>query len=141
MDIWDEAVAALRDHPYDEATGSFKGSGPSRLTRLRYVRVPWPWVMMTAHLPGKAVVVALLIQLQVSLRRSSTVTLDSAVLELCGVRRMAAARALRCLETAGLIRVGRAPGRKLRITVVDGPAPPKRQQPLLKLVSDRTGKA
>jgi hypothetical protein len=56
--------------------------------------------------------------LQKGLRRSDEVTLPTARLAELGLDRYAAARALACLEAAGLVAVSRCTGRKAIITLL-----------------------
>jgi hypothetical protein len=83
--------------------------------------VPWPWLEAAARLPGKALAVALCLWREAGRRRRRTVTLSLTRAGL-GVREAAARRALRSLETAGLVTVLRKPGRGLEVTLLDAPA-------------------
>ena len=88
----------------------------------RFIRGPFQWsqVRTASRLPGKAVVVWLLLHHQSCLRRRPReITMPNAMLAEFGVDRFAKARALRDLERGGLIRVKRAKGQSSRITLVE----------------------
>jgi hypothetical protein len=70
-----------------------------------------------AVLPGKALAVYLCIRHRCDMTGRSTITLPASLLADFGIRRDTKARALRDLETAGLIDVARAPGRSAGITL------------------------
>jgi hypothetical protein len=90
---------------------------------VRYPRfvssMPLEWVAAACKLPGKAVQVALAIWDLKSLNRSPKVLLTQKQLEIFGVLRHAAYRALRQLEAARLVIVERKSGRAPRVTVND----------------------
>jgi hypothetical protein len=84
--------------------------------------VPWPWLEVAARLPGKALALSLCLWREAGYRRSRTVKLSLARAGL-GVRGTTARRALRALETAGLVTVLRLPGHGLEVTLQEAPAP------------------
>jgi len=139
-DFWQGLVEAYHNH------NSSKPVGPPVVAavenkpgfkRLQHVAIPWGWVEICYQLPGKAWGVASLIVLQADLQGTAAVTLRSDLLKRCRIGRAAVHRALAALESAGLIKVGRKPGRKPRITILEQARPrPKRRR--LHLVSDRS---
>jgi hypothetical protein len=83
--------------------------------------IPWPWLDAAARLPGKALAVALCLWREAGRRRQRTVKLCLGRVGL-GVSKYAARRAIRYLETAGLVSVLRERGRGLEVTLLDLPA-------------------
>ncbi len=82
--------------------------------------IPLSWLGTAAKLPGKApLAVALAIMFEVGRRRSSTITLTTAILERFGVNRKSKYRALQRLEKAGLISVARRPHKNPLVAVLD----------------------
>lgn len=86
---------------------------------------PMPQVMLAGALPGKALLVWLLVQHQVRMTRKLEVSLPGKLLDAARIDRFAKSRALRDLEQAGLIQVDRQPGQMPRISLVqvEGDAP------------------
>jgi hypothetical protein len=82
--------------------------------------VPWPWLEIAARLPGKALALALCLWREAGRRRRRTVPLSLTRAGL-GVNEQAARRALRSLETAGLVEVLRRPGRGLEVSLLEAP--------------------
>ena len=89
--------------------------------RFFYGNVPHSIVRLASHLPGRALATYLAIWDRSKLEgRGVPVTLPNAfALDPWGVGRHAKGRALRALEGAGLIAVGRSTGRAPRITLLD----------------------
>ena len=89
--------------------------------RFFYGNVPHSIVRLASHLPGRALATYLAIWDRSKLEgRGVPVTLPNAfALDPWGVDRHAKGRALRALEGAGLIAVGRSLGRAPRITLLD----------------------
>lgn len=87
----------------------------------RFIRGPLPWSQLctASRLPGKAVVVWLLLHHRSRLRRQREVTLPNGMLAEFGVDRSAKARALRDLECAGLVWINRVQGQSPRVTLVE----------------------
>jgi hypothetical protein len=77
------------------------------------------WLGTAAKLPGKALATALAIMFEVGRRRSTEITLTTAILQRFGVGRKAKHRALTHLQSAGLIAVHREPRRNPVVTIVD----------------------
>jgi hypothetical protein len=91
-----------------------------KLTRFIAGPLPLPHFFIAASLPGKALAVWLLIHFRTRVLTRSEVTLPADLLGNVGANhRVTKARALRSLETAGLIRVSRAAGRASRITLIE----------------------
>ena len=80
--------------------------------------IPWPWLEAAARLPGRALALALCLWWEAGRRRRRTVKLCLTRVGL-GVSEYAARRALRALESAGLIAVERQPGRGLEVTLLE----------------------
>lgn len=85
---------------------------------------PYPQFRIAAQLPGKAVVVWLLIHHQCRVRNTDEVTLPTKLLLECGVTRRSSYRALAALEHVGLITTARDRGRGklIRVSLVELPA-------------------
>jgi hypothetical protein len=92
----------------------------ARLPEGWFVRGPLPGreLEIVARLPGRALVVWLLIHHQGRLRRKQEITLPAALLAKVGIARLAKTRALRCLEKAGVIAVTWQAGHAPRIRLV-----------------------
>lgn len=75
------------------------------------------WVEKAAHLPGKSFHVGLALWYLRGLKKLDTIPLTGATLEIFGVNRHAAYRALKSLEREGLISVARAVGKSPRVTI------------------------
>jgi hypothetical protein len=73
-----------------------------------------------ARLPGKALAVGLCLWREAGRHRRRTVKVCQGRLGL-GVGEQAARRGLRHLAKAGLVTIGRRPGRGLEVTLLDGP--------------------
>ncbi len=87
--------------------------------------IPLDWLSVASSLPGKALAVALAIWFEAGRRRSSEVTLTTAILARFGVGRKAKYRALQKLERARLISVMRVPRKNplVRILAVNDGKP------------------
>jgi hypothetical protein len=103
---------------------------PPRHCRKDFLRgpIPWTWLAQAMHLPDKALAVPLILWREPGITNLLTVALSQKRLRECGILPDAARRAVRNLETAGLIEVRRHPGRKLEVIILDNPR------------SDRNGK-
>jgi hypothetical protein len=77
------------------------------------------WLGTAATLPGKALATALAIMFEVGRRRCPEITLTTAILQRFGVGRKAKYRALKHLQSAGLIAVHQKPRRNPVVTVLD----------------------
>lgn len=78
--------------------------------------IPWRWLERAGELPGKALVVALVVWREAGCRNAATVPLN-----LSGLRvpRRTAQRALRTLELSGLVAVEHRNGRPPLVTLRD----------------------
>ena len=87
----------------------------------RFLRGPisMTWLEAAAKLPGRALHVALAIQHQAALERSSSVALSNKHCAALGVDRDAKRRGLAALQADGLVIVDRKPGRNPIVTIVD----------------------
>lgn len=83
--------------------------------------IPWPWIISAARTRGPALFVALAIRHFCDLTKQRTIRI--ALTDLgCGiVPRHAVSRAVRFLESRGLIEVDRQAGRLLAVTVLEIP--------------------
>jgi hypothetical protein len=84
------------------------------------------WLAAAGVLPGKALVIGLAVWFLCGVKRRPAVRLTRKVTRLFRVGRKAAYRAVKRLETAGLVRVTRKRGRGPDITVLDAPAVPEK---------------
>jgi hypothetical protein len=73
------------------------------------------------RLPGKALLVALLLWKEAGCRRSRTVRFRLGTVAEMGLHPDTARRGLQELEQAGLISIRREPGRALQITLLEAP--------------------
>lgn len=94
---------------------------PPRYCRNDFLKgpIPWDWLRQAAVLPGQSLIVGLIAWREAGIVQSMTVSLRPARYRQCGVSQPAAARAVRNLESAGLVRVIRRPGRCLELTILD----------------------
>jgi hypothetical protein len=103
---------------------------PSRPPRHRpggkFLRgpVPWDWLQQAARLPGSALHAGLLLWFEAGCRRNRTVPINLTRAAEFRLSPDTMSRAVRQLETAGLVSVQRPPGRCLRVTILDAPAVP-----------------
>jgi len=84
--------------------------------------VPLKWLHTAGTLAGRALHVAVELRFQCGVCRSEEVRFSYSSVLKFGVKRHAAYRGLRALETAGLVTVCRAPGRCPIVRILDGPA-------------------
>lgn len=80
--------------------------------------IPWSWITAAAALPGRALLVGLCIWRLVGAMKSDTISFGSSDLRQLGIDRASKSRALRALESAGLIKVAHQPGRFPKVTVL-----------------------
>ena len=92
---------------------------PRRGEKFLMGPIPWAWLQRAGQLPGHALHVANIIWFQAGLTKSATVPLASKELRAMHVTRKVAARALRDLETVGLVTVERRSGRQPRVTLLE----------------------
>ena len=83
--------------------------------------VPWNWCTAAGRLPGKSLQVATAIWFLAGMEGSDTIRLQRKVLEELGVKRKATYRALKALETAGLIACTQRTGRRAVIKILEVP--------------------
>lgn len=78
--------------------------------------VPWSWLVAAMAVPGRALAVGLAVWFQAGLRkRRSDLPIN---LSRIGVDRSTASRGLDALAKAGLVRIGRRPGRRPTVTII-----------------------
>jgi hypothetical protein len=103
---------------------------PPRLPRHRpgekFLRgpIPWDWLQHAARLRGSALHAAVLLWFEAGCRKSQTVSINLTRAAEFRLSPDTMSRALRELETAGLVSVQRPPGRCLQVTILDAPAVP-----------------
>lgn len=81
--------------------------------------IPWEWLVKTMRLPGKALHVALILWQEAGFRRVKTVKLRTSVVDKVGFSRRSARRALKQLESAGLIETEPKPGQLTTVRILD----------------------
>lgn len=79
--------------------------------------IPWSWLVAAGGAKGRALQVAIVLWLEVGMKRSATVRLPHQRLRDMGVDRHAARRGLAALEAAGLVAVERRNGASPIVTV------------------------
>ncbi len=100
---------ATRTMHWDRANGALVPSTGDVATRNhgRFIKGPIPldWVLMAANLPGQSLTVGITIWYLAGLTKCQSVRISNEALAPFGVKRDAKRRALRELESAGLITV------------------------------------
>lgn len=91
--------------------------------------IPWDWLELAGRIPGKALLVGLLIWREAGCVKRRTVRLCLARAAALGMHRDTAKRALQGLEEAKLISISRRPGRALDVTLLEAPGRPLREEP------------
>lgn len=103
-------------------SGQSKAEKHSRV-KGGFIRGPLPlvWFQRVAHLSGRGpLVVALALWYRAGLeKKTADLKLGRKLWSEFGLRRQTAADALKALETAGLIRVTRRPGRSPLVSILD----------------------
>jgi hypothetical protein len=80
--------------------------------------VPLLWLQHAARLPGKALQVGIALWFRRGIEGNVSIKLSNALLRVFGVDRHAKGRALRQLESHGLIAVSRRPGSSPAVTIL-----------------------
>ena len=125
-------VTRIERKIWSPARGSFIATGEAtevNMNRLkpqakivsgRFLKgpIPWSWITVAAALPGRALLVGLCIWRLLGAMKSDTISFGSSDLRQLGIDRATKSRALRALESAGLIRVDHQPGRFPKVTVL-----------------------
>ena len=83
-----------------------------------YANMPVTLLPRLIHFRRSTIILVMLLQRQADVRRWPVVNLPPALLNLCGFDRKTVSLALRQLETAGLVRVHRRPGRRSTVTLL-----------------------
>ena len=81
--------------------------------------IPWDWLVKAMRLSGKALHVALILWQEAGFHRVKTVKLRTSVVDKVGFSRRSARRALKQLESAGLIETERKPGQLTTVRIMD----------------------
>jgi len=90
----------------------------------RFLRGPIPldWLIAAGRLPGRSLHVGMVVWFQAGRQRKGEVGFSARLpSELFGMDRSTATRALRDLESAGLVKITWAPGRAPRVRLLDAP--------------------
>ena len=87
----------------------------------RFLKGPisWDWLTKAMNLPGKSLHVALILWLEVGFRRTNRVKFRMGLANKAGFSRWTARRALKQLESAGLIETERKPGQLTTVRILD----------------------
>jgi hypothetical protein len=80
--------------------------------------IPWDWLCKAGCLPGKSLHVALSLWFLAGVRKSRVVKVSYKLLRRLGAKRDAARRGLAQLESGGLVKVQRQPGRSPVVEIV-----------------------
>ena len=80
--------------------------------------VPWGWIAVAAHLPGKSLHVAIALWHAAVLHRADTVSFSNLTAHRFGLDRNSKYRGLTWLEEAGLARIERRLGQSPRVTLL-----------------------
>ena len=81
--------------------------------------IPWDWLCKATPLPGKTLAIAIALwHLSGMAGRDSAVKLRQKTLRELGIKRTTGYRALKALESAGLVRVTRTSGRLPLVTIL-----------------------
>jgi DNA-binding transcriptional ArsR family regulator len=89
--------------------------------------VPWNWLQVASQLPGKALAVGLTVWHLAGLQSKNTVRLAPSKTRSLGLSPRVARRGLRALEDAGLVSVGRHPGRSPDVSLQKASEPERSQ--------------
>jgi hypothetical protein len=112
-----QGVPAIR-YRYDKRTEKFAISTEKNQQQpFFFPRMSGNWLLEAAKLPGRALAVACIIQLEIAMNKRSTVQLSNKWLTKAGVSADAKRRALKELEKAGLIQIEHRNGAAPLITV------------------------
>jgi DNA-binding MarR family transcriptional regulator len=107
--VWDTAACKfVLAHDHSKQTIAKFLKGP----------VPWNWIEKAAHLPGRSLAVGLCIWRLIGATRSNTIKLSNRECDVLGVTRHSKSRALKQLESAGLVEVQHRRGRFPRIKII-----------------------
>lgn len=106
--------------PEELATVRIVKAPTSRLRKEPFImRVPLRWAAQAARLPGQCLAAGLLLWFLAGRTRRTTVTFCQSRGRDMGLSERTTRRALRQLETAGLVSIVRKPGRGLEVTILD----------------------
>lgn len=81
--------------------------------------IPLKWLIRASKLPGKSFHVAILICYRGGIEKSRTIKLSNITVKTFGLTRFSKKRALKHLESAGLITVERYTGRSPIVTILE----------------------
>ena len=107
----------------------------------RYLKGPisWNWLIRAGALKGRALHTGLALLFMAGIKRDLEVALPLGQLKEMGVDRHAAYRGLKQLESAGLVTVRRAPGRKARVLLLGHEVQLTAHRVSLKALQKQTG--
>jgi hypothetical protein len=118
--LTDEEAQAVYDRA-SQARRKIRSRSRSKTKGAFIFGGPWEQFCLAARLPGKALIVWLLVRHQVRLRGTLTISLPASLLQGAGIGRATLLRALKALERTGLVSVTRNKGRSVRITLIELP--------------------
>ena len=81
--------------------------------------VPMNWLHAASKLPGKSLMVGLILWHLRGVRRTPVISLGNKILEEYGIDRKAKARCLKAMQNAGLIKVEQRRGCNPTVTILD----------------------
>jgi hypothetical protein len=96
-------------------------SHTQRVTRNAFLKGPVPmnWLSTANKLPGKSLMVGLILWHLRGVRRTPVISLGNKILEEYGIDRKAKARCLKAMQNAGLIKVEQRRGCNPTVTILD----------------------
>jgi hypothetical protein len=106
--------------PNEEQLSLLAGSSKKRVRKSGgefIMRIPVDWISAASALPGRAVVIGLALWFKAGVSKARQVKVTHSLLEKFGLNRYAGRRALKALESAGLVTVERGPGRSPIATI------------------------
>ena len=117
---WDPSSLRLDQDEVKRSQSDSRRGRRSSPIREKFIAGPIdvPWVVQASRLGVKALLVGLALWHLKKLRKADTFTISNLMLQEWGVQPDAKSRALRALETAGLIRVERRGKRSPRVTLI-----------------------
>lgn len=101
---------------YDPSRKTF--SHKPRVTRFLRGPIPWDWIEAASKLPGRALEVGLCLWRSYGVTKELRIRLGSGDLHGMDIDRRAKSRALKALQTGGLVSMERAPGKLSVVTIV-----------------------
>lgn len=91
---------------------------PQKGERFLMGPIPWSWIAKAGSQSGKSLHVGVVLWHLSQMQKQGTTALRQQILRELGVNRFSAYRALKGLESAGLVHVDRSAGRLARVTLL-----------------------